>query len=247
MKRLSLAVSMLFVPTLSLADVVNEYREEGSDGYVAATYLLEEASDDMIARGVETYGEYDLTDNWTLTGRATRSLFDPKEEPVVKGHIVSAGVRYNYDLTEKFNVGFKTNVVHREYNEVKGLSYRFMPILQYKATDYLHFRYIYEMDYIPGNSWEDESSTGGRVEQETALYMRVMPMELLEKDYPVKVSYELKASTGVGQQSDGTGNYNMSYEHNLYATYNDRLSFKFSQSEQDGDLGLMTMGVVYSF
>lgn len=238
-KLLYLGLSPLFC----FADVVNEYRDYKKDGYFALTHLRQNTTE-MNVRGYEQYAEFNLNKNVVLTQRLTTGYFFNKEENLKdKVHIASAGLRFNWFITENLNLGFKTNLVHRDYNEVKGLSYRFMPIIDYTPLNFLNLRYIYEFDYIPSASYKENRASN--TDQETALYIRIMPWNYFNKK---GLEYELKMATGIGTDKEsGENKYNLSYEHNLYWTLNDTIKLKYSRVKEDNNWGHQTIGLVYEF
>ena len=250
-----------YILSIAYGDVVNEYRKPGSQSYIAVTSIFEAPKSGGRIQGYENYGEYDLNETLTLTGRFTQGIFISREpgEPEEKDkvHIASAGIRYHYDITDKFNIGFKTNIVHRDYSEVKGLSYRFMPVIIYDPTDFLNLRYIYEFDFIPQKS-DRENRTGNHTHQETALYVRFAPMKFYNYitikeedkiDFPYDLSYELKLATGVGK-TRGENNesaWGYSWEHNIYLTLKNDIAIKASRVFEKGTWGFYTVGTVFSF
>lgn len=242
MKKLLVLVTFLSAYFLN-ADVVNEYRDYNNDGYITSTFVFHSEGESK-QRALETYGEYDITDNIIFTGRLTNGYFYDGEEKVKdKLHIASAGLRFHFPILENFRVGFKTNIVHRDYGGVGGLSYRFMPVLEYDPFSFLNLRYILEYDYIPKKSFK-ESDKKTQTQKETALYVRIMPGKFL--DYKNGFEYELKMASGLGREN-GRSRWGLSYEHHLYWNFDNGLKLKYSRVRENGDWGFQTLGLMYEF
>jgi len=233
-----------FLTSLVYADVVNEYRDYSKDGYIATTYLYDSTAE-AKQRAIETYGEYDLTEFMILTGRLTRGYFFNKEESDRKNiHIASSGLRFHWLLDEKLRIGFKTNFVHRNYNEVKGWSYRFMPVVEYDPFKFVNLRYIFEYDYIPSSSFKEE--TKSQTHKETALYFRLMPWKFFDQNNGLE--YELKMASGIGNDREtGKSLWRVSYEHNAYWKINKNFKLKYSRVKEGDTWGYKTIGLVYNY
>lgn len=130
---------------------------------------------------------------------------------------------------------------------LKGLAYRFMPIVEFNPYAFLNMRYIYEFDYIPGGSFKSEETSGGRTDQETALYIRLMPWKAFA-DSDNGLEYEVKIASGVGNDRvSGESRWDLSYEHNLDYKINDTFKLKYSRVREGADWGYQTFGLNYSY
>lgn len=111
------------------ADVVNEYRDYSKEGYIASTMIYHNetsGSEKTKQRAIETYGEHNFSDNVIGTFRYTTGnikMTDGSDLLTDSLHIASAGLRFRWPVVEdKLHVGFKTNIVHRDFNETQGFS-----------------------------------------------------------------------------------------------------------------------------
>ncbi|MCV6598924.1 MAG: hypothetical protein OIF36_00360 [Alphaproteobacteria bacterium] len=253
-KKIIFTFVFALVVSSARADVVNEYRDYTKDGYISSTMIYNNetnSGEKTKQRAIETYGEYNISDNVIGTFRYTTGNvrnIDDSGSLNDSLHIASAGLRFRWPVVkDKLHLGFKTNVVHRDYSEIQGISYRFMPVIEFDPYSFLNMRYIYEFDYIPSGSYKSSETSGGKTDQENALYIRLMPWKYFSNSKN-GLEYEVKIASGVGNDKvSGKSKWDLSYEHNLDYKIADKFKLKYSIVREGADWGYQTFGLNYSY
>ena len=243
-KQVVVGLCLAFVVPKAGADVVNEYRDPGDKGYISLTRLSLPESDQRSGGGLSVYGEYDMTPVATWTYRMDISNFrDHREDSVDRGHIASTGFRWRYalDKNKKHEFSVKTNVVHRDYFEVRGISFRLTPIITLNRGETFSIRALVEYDFIPVSSRsqeyrEEHGSSGWSTDREMAIYPRVVLSNLLpDRPQSWRLVYEDKMASGLNR-----GEWGVSHEHTFALEFPAQgLSFGVSRAYQarDGQQG----------
>jgi hypothetical protein len=142
------------------------------------------------------------------------------EKPKDSDHISAIGprLRYRFGKGGQHEVGALLTLTHRDFGEVSGESYRFMPYIYIFSGRTFSVRAHIEYDFISEGSWNAEKETGrNRDEQrEAGLYLRAnltniagwISPSLQPRDW--SISYEDKLATNLDE--DGWG---ISHEHTL--------------------------------
>ena len=133
---LTIALSIFSLPTV--ADVMDEYRDPSfNGGYVVGEYLFDETSE-TDQKAVAIYGEYDVSAYATLYYRAQQAKIENKtvngqvpDKAKDTDHISAVGtrLRYRFGEDDQHEIGTLLTMSQRDFNEISGMTYRFMPYI----------------------------------------------------------------------------------------------------------------------